>query len=117
MQEIINIIAIISGISGVVLSVYTILKSRKETDKYEAETSQIYQKMLREEVERREKLETNVSQLKERVRTLEFEIQKLNKYIKSIYAGANLLINQIESRGDEPIWKPEDIVTEYYENH
>jgi len=114
-QAIINIVAIISGISGVVLGVYTIIKSRKEADKYEAETSQIYQGMLREEVKRREELENNVGKLKERVRTLEQEIQRINAYTKSIYAGAILLINQIESRGDNPIWKPEDVVTEYYE--
>ena len=113
MPDIIVLISTLGSLAAIITSIYAVQRSKKEVDKIEAETTQLYQGMLRDEVRERKELENTVDDLQEKVKSLECEVKKLNKYIKGIFAGTKRLIYQIESKGDTPVWTPKEIEPEY----
>ena len=81
-------------------------KDKAEAVKTEAEATKIYSDLLRESIQSEVEKSEKFSMLQERLDTIEHEFRELINVVCAWVDGIDLLVHQIESKQDTPVWKP-----------
>lgn len=95
------LISWVSTAVAVFTAIVMAVKAFRTTPGEKADVAQKYEQMA-------ERQAVQIATLKERIDDLETSLQAMETKISEWQHGIALLIHQLESRGDKPIWKPRD---------